>query len=94
MSAENFIEQNIINYLTKDGCCEHVARKAAAQGLKFFNQGNHKDPFYDCLCYSATRIAEALDPNYKFKKPKNVVPKPFVNSKPKSRKHNKQQSFI
>ncbi|ELV8678858.1 hypothetical protein QNE86_003367 [Vibrio vulnificus] len=94
MSAETFIEQHIINYLIKDGCCEHVARKAAAEGLKFFNQGNHKDPFYDSLCHAGIRIAEALDPKYKFKKPKASVPKPFVNSKPKSRKHNKQQSLI
>ncbi|MGY2573724.1 hypothetical protein [Vibrio sp. C8] len=94
MNAETFIERNIYNYLVEGGCNEHVAKRATAEGVKFFNQGNHKDPFFDSLCHAGMRFAEVLDPNYKFKKPKAVTSKPFVNSKPKSRRHKSQQSLI
>ncbi|HCE2195154.1 TPA: hypothetical protein NGT26_003174 [Vibrio parahaemolyticus] len=94
MNAETFIENNIYNYLIDGGCKEHVAQRATAEGVKFFKQGNHKDPYFDSLCHAGILFAEALDPTYKFKKPKAVTAKPFVNSKPKPRKHNSQQSLI
>ncbi|WP_099607284.1 hypothetical protein [Vibrio coralliilyticus] len=76
------------------GCDESAAKQAAAEGVAFFKQGNHKDPYFDSLCHAGIRFAQVLDPTYKFKKPKTVAAKPFVNSKPKSRKHSSQQSLI
>ncbi|MEH0741179.1 hypothetical protein H4F05_06590 [Vibrio cholerae] len=94
MNAETFIGNNIYNYLVESGCDERAAKQATAEGVAFFKQGNHKDPYFDSLCHAGIRFAQVLDPTYKFKKPKTVAAKPFVNSKPKSRKHNSQQSLI
>lgn len=94
----NKIEQTVFNqikdYLISDGCDEYAAHNAAEKGLEFFNRGNHKDPFFDSLCYAGTIHAQTSDTKYKFKKPKKVGGKPFTYTKPKSRKHNKTQQAM
>lgn len=94
MSADEFVKKNIFNYLVNDGCDELAAKKAADEGVKFFNRGNHKDPYFESLCFAATAFAETLDKKYKFKKPKPSTGKPFINQKPRTRKHKTQQSLI
>ncbi len=80
------IRDNNYNYLVDDGCDTSAARRAAYEGVKFFNQGNHKDPYFDSLCHAGIRFASAYDKNYKFKKPRKVGGKPFTYTKPQSRR--------
>ncbi|HHX8652172.1 TPA: hypothetical protein ACVO4R_001300 [Vibrio diabolicus] len=94
MSIERYVEIKIYEYLIADGCSKRAARKAAQEGRVFFNQCNHKDPFYESLCHAGIRFAQIIEPKYKFKKPKAVCAKPFVNQKPRSRKHKSQQTLI
>ncbi|MDW3058695.1 hypothetical protein [Vibrio sp. 1978] len=94
MSIERYVENKIHEYLVEDGCSERIARQAAQEGRAFFNQCNHKDPFYESLCHAGIRFAQALEPKYKFKKLKPANAKPFVNQKPRSRKHKSQQALI
>lgn len=93
MSSE-FIRKQIYDYLVSDGCNQSVARSAADKGVEFFNQGNHKDPYFDSLCYAGKIYAETADPKYKFKPPKKVTGKTFSYSKPKTRKHQKNQNAM
>ncbi|AUR84262.1 hypothetical protein NVP1052A_33 [Vibrio phage 1.052.A._10N.286.46.C3] len=86
MNIEQMIRKNIKQYLIDDGCDPSVAAGAADKGVDFFNQGNHKDPFFDSLCHAGVCHAQVFDKKYKFKKPKKVGGKPFTYSKPQSRK--------
>lgn len=94
MNANDLIREKIYNHLIETGCNQSVANQAADKGVEFFNQGNHKDPYFDSLCHAGVIWAENLDKNYKFKKPKKVGGRAFSYGKPKSRKHNKQNDAL
>ncbi len=91
MDITEMVRKNIYDYLVSDGCKKSVAANAADEGVKFFNQCNHKDPYFDSLCHAALVYAENYDSEYKFKKPSKSTGKPFVYGKPKSRKQSKTQ---
>lgn len=94
MDSNKIMKDNIYQYLVNDGCSESAARQASDQGVEFFKQCNHKDPYFDCLCHAGLIWAQNFDKEYKFKRPKKSVGRPFVMGKPKSRKHPKNQQSI
>lgn len=92
MNINEMVRKEIEKYLISDGCNKVAAAQAADQGVKFFNQCNHKDPMFDSICHAGLIWAQHYDAKYKFKKPPKAVGKPFVYGKPKSRKHDESQN--
>lgn len=94
MNIREMIKQKICEYLVNDGCAKSVALSASEKGAQHFDKGNLKDPYFDSLCHAGLVWAQNEDEKYKFKKPIKVGGKPFTYTKPKTRKHIKDQQAM
>lgn len=91
--SSDFIRKKIHDYLISLGLDELSSLEAADKGIEFFNRGNLKDPYSESLRHAGV-YAESRKEGFKFKMPGKVTGKPFSYSKPKSRKHNKQNNSL
>ena len=90
---EEMVHSKIVQELNSQGLNYLQANQAADHGLKYFRKGNHKDPYFDSLCQAGS-YATASFHKFKFVKPRNVGGKAFTYTKPKIRKHSKQDEAL